>query len=150
MAAALHLRAEDAEDLAVISSCLQDSLVPLADMRYERAARRFVIAVNRFRWEGCAPQPAGGAAVFERIASAVTFEGVDGVTLQGIEQAKRERLLELLAVVTDAAAAGRAAILLLFAGGGTIRLDAEAIRCRLEDFGEAWRTQWRPQHRLET
>ncbi|MFI4986461.1 MAG: DUF2948 family protein [Alphaproteobacteria bacterium] len=153
MAGALHLRAEDAEDLAVLSSCLQDALVPLADMTFERAARRFVLAVNRFRWEGCAPPLSGpGVAdgVFERVACGITFEGVESVGLQGIDQGKREKVLELLAVMTDAAAAGRVAIHLLFAGGATIRLDADAIRVRLEDFGEAWPTKWRPQHQLES
>ncbi|HLI09969.1 MAG TPA: DUF2948 family protein [Alphaproteobacteria bacterium] len=158
----LHLRAEDAEDLAVVSSCLQDSLVPLADMRYERAARRFIVAVNRFRWEGCAPCTEAGSgpkAVFERIACGIVFEGVRKVSVQGIDQQKRDQLLELLAVLTgDAAAArlgGAAAsdagiILLVFAGGGTIRLDVDDIRCRIQDFGEAWPTQWRPWHRIES
>ena len=158
MAGTLQLRAEDEEDLAVISSCLQDALVPLSDMRYDRAARRFVLAVNRFRWEGGAPSPPGGQspdAVFERITCAVTFEGVNKVSLTGIDQGKRDHLLELLAIVSGGAAAppghtgaGGTAILLVFAGGGTIRLDADAIRCRIEDFGEAWPTRWRPQHRL--
>ena len=157
----LRLRAEDAEDLAVVSSCLQDALVPLTDMRYDHAEQRFVMAVNRFRWEGCEPctpeyAVAPGAA-FERIACGITFEGVRRVSVQGIDQRKRDRLLELLAIVTGKAAAARvgpaaadgpATILLLFAGGGTIRLDAEGIRCRLQDFGEPWPTRWRPQHRV--
>ncbi len=157
----LHLRAEDAEDLAVVSSCLQDALVPLSDMRYDHAARQFVMAVNRFRWEGCEPctpdyAVAPGAA-FERIACGISFEGVRRASVQGIDQRKRDRLLELLAIVTGEAAAARVGpaaadgpttILLLFAGGGAIRLDAGGIRCRLRDFGEPWPTKWRPQHRV--
>jgi hypothetical protein len=161
MAETLHLRAEDAEDLAVLSSCLQDALVPLADMRFERAAQRFVLAVNRFRWEGCEPCMPGAfgpEAVFERIACGVTFEGVRKVTVQGIDQSKHDRVLELLAIVTGTAAEGRSGpptaegsttILLVFAGGGAIRLDADGINCRLTDFGESWPTKWRPQHRIE-
>ena len=157
----LHLRGEDAEDLAVISSCLQDALVPLGDMQYDQQARRFVLAVNRFRWEGCEPcTPAyavAPGAAFERIACGITFEGVRKVAVHGIDQRKRDLMLELLAIVTGEAAAARVGppageggvtILLLFAGGGTIRLDADGIRCRLEDFGEPWPTPWRPQHRL--
>jgi len=162
MGGLLHLRAEDAQDLAVISSCLQDALVPLSDMRYDRPARRFMLAVNRFRWEGCEPcTPAyavAPGAAFERIACGIRFEGVRNVSVQGIDQRKRDQMLELLAIVTGEAAAarvgptaadGRTTILLLFAGGGTIRLDAEGIRCRLEDFGESWPTRWRPRHRME-
>ena len=36
--AALKLRAEDAEDLAVISACLQDALVPVRDLAKRDAA----------------------------------------------------------------------------------------------------------------
>ena len=155
MAGGLHLRAEDEEDLAVISSCLQDSLVPLSDMRYEQPARRFTLAVNRFRWEEGKPSAPGTApAPFERIACGIVFEGVDKVRLKGIDQGKRDRLLELLAVVADGPArrekgpaAGGASILLVFAGGGTIRLDSDGILCRLDDFGEAWPTKWQPRHR---
>ena len=162
MTGKLHLRAEDVEDLAVISSCLQDSLVPLHDMQFDRAARRFILAANRFRWEGCEPciEAAGLSkdAVFERIAAGLTFENVNKVSVQGIDQTRRDTPLELLAIVTGAAANagagsraadGSKAILLIFAGGGVIRLDADGIRCRLEDFGEPWPTQWRPRHRLE-
>lgn len=167
MAEGLHLRAEDAEDLAVISSCLQDALVPLREMRYEREERRFILAVNRFRWEGCEPRASGEYgpdAVFERIACGITFEKIRHVRIQGIDQVRRDQLLELLAIVTGGTAATRepvvapaaeeataegTTILLVFAGGGVIRLDADNIRCRLEDFGESWPTRWRPRHRLE-
>ena len=138
MAEALKLRAEDEEDLAVISSCLQDALVPLADMRYERAAGRFVFAVNRFRWE------ASRGNTFERVACGISFEGVRKVSLRGIAQSRRDQPLELLAVVAEE---GGRAVRLVFAGGGVIRLEVDALHCRLEDFGEPWPTQWRPQHR---
>jgi hypothetical protein len=38
------------------------------------------------------------------------------------------------------------AILLCFAGAATVRLEVEAIRCYIEDLGEAWPTAWRPAH----
>jgi hypothetical protein len=162
MAEILHLRAEDAEDMAVISSCLQDALVPLHDMQFDRANHRFIVVANRFRWEGCEPcieaAALGPEAVFERIACAVTFEGVTKVSVLGIDQGKRDTPLELLAIVVgeaDRANSGafapesRTTIRLIFAGGGVIRLDAGGIRCRLVDFGEPWPTQWRPRHRLD-
>lgn len=150
----LLLRAEDAEDLAVISSCLQDALVPLSDMRYEPAERRFVMAVNRFRWEACgADGPERGAEGYQRIACAITIEAVRRVAVRGIDQSKRERLHELLAVraldgATEAAPSP-AVIELAFAGGGAIRLEVDRIACRLKDFGEPWPTRWQPTHRTE-
>ena len=56
--AALKLRAEDAEDLAVISACLQDALVPVRDLAYVPEDRTFLLVANRFRWEnGLSPAP---------------------------------------------------------------------------------------------
>ena len=49
----LRLRAEDAEDLAVLSACLQDALVAVRDLAYDPGAGVFVLVANRFRWENC-------------------------------------------------------------------------------------------------
>jgi len=32
------------------------------------------------------------------------------------------------------------------AGDTAIRLETNGLLCHLEDFGEPWPTQWRPQH----
>jgi hypothetical protein len=52
----LKLRAEDDEDLGVISACLQDALIPLSDMEFLAAEMRFAFVANRFRWENCLPR----------------------------------------------------------------------------------------------
>ena len=51
----LRLRAEDADDLAVISAVAQDALISVKDLTYDRAERRFTLVVNRFRWEARPP-----------------------------------------------------------------------------------------------
>src|SRR5436309_7302412 len=56
--AGLRLRAEDADDLAVISACLQDALVSVRDLAYDPEARSFVFVANRFPCEPGAPPPA--------------------------------------------------------------------------------------------
>src|SRR5260370_17414403 len=71
--AELRLRAEDAEDLAVISACLQDALVSVRDLAYDRDARIFVLVANRFRWEGGAI--GGGAGrPFDRTLCGASFD----------------------------------------------------------------------------
>ena len=47
----LRLRARDADDLAVIAACVQDALVPVVDMAFLPTEKRFVLALNRFRWD---------------------------------------------------------------------------------------------------
>ena len=61
--APLKLRAHDAEDLEALAACLQDALVPLAEVVYLKSEKRFVMVANRFMWErGAADTPAPGTA----------------------------------------------------------------------------------------
>jgi hypothetical protein len=134
--ATLKLRAEDEEDLAVFSACLQDALAPVGDMEWLREEKRFVLVVNRFRWE-CKEGPA------ERTLTGIRFDEVEDVKVQGFSRAERTRILELLAIRRDGAAT-----VLEFADGARLRLEAPRIRASIEDVGEPWPTRWRPQHPL--
>jgi hypothetical protein len=140
--AGLRLRAEDSEDLAVISAFLQDALVTVRDLAYDRAARTFWLVANRFRWEKA---PAGEGAAFERTLCGVAFDDIDDVAYRGFHRSEEDRILSLLAIQTVPGAAG-ALIELEFAVGATIRLQAAAISCRARDFGEPWPTAWLPDH----
>ena len=142
----LRLRAADAEDLAVISACLQDALVSVRDLAYDRAARTFVLVANRFRWEASADGPDG--APFERILCGVAFDAVDGAAYRSFQRGEEDRILSLLAIREAPDRAG-ARIDLDFAGGAAIRLIVAEISCRVRDFGEAWPTAWRPGHQLD-
>lgn len=154
----LKLRARDAEDLAVISACLQDAIVDASDITFLRRERRFVLLANRFRWEARAaagdlpdaPPPGHGregdarfedAPLYERVHCALTFDRVRAVNYRGFRRAGRGMLLNLLAIAPE-----RGAILLSFSGGAAIRLAARGILCHMEDLGEPWPTRWRPHH----
>src|SRR5215469_12874165 len=95
MAGALKLRAEDAEDLAVISAILQDALVAIGDMTYEVEERRFVLVANRFRWEPAAGQP---PRTLQRTLAGLRIDGVTAVQRRGFSPKDSERLLVLLAI----------------------------------------------------
>src|SRR5947199_6585402 len=86
--AGLRLRAEDQEDLAVISACLQDALVSVADLAYDREARNFLLVANRFRWE-CRPSAEGDGVEFERILCGLSFEGVESVAYRGFRRTEQ-------------------------------------------------------------
>lgn len=45
------IRAQDADDLKVVSALLQDALVPVADATFLKPEKRFVMVANRFMWE---------------------------------------------------------------------------------------------------
>jgi hypothetical protein len=141
--AALKLRAEDAEDLAVISACLQDALVAVRDLAYVPEDRAFLFVANRFRWEnGLSPAP--GEAGFERTLCGITFSEVAAVSYNGFRRSEDGRILSLLAIRP-----GGGAVHLEFSGGATIRLEVARILCLAKDLGEPWPTQWQPRHDVD-
>ena len=141
---ALKLRAEDVDDLAVISACLQDALVAVRDLAFVPEDRTFVMVANRFRWER-ALRAARGEAGCQRTLCGITFGAVAGVSYLGFRRAEDDRILSLLAIRPGRD--GEAdTIQLEFSGGATIRLDVTRILCQATDLGEPWPTQWQPRH----
>ena len=160
-AAPLKLRAHDAADLRALATCLQDALVPLGDVAYLKAQKRFVMVANRFMWDRsvreapvsepvAASKEAGADVRFEeaearptyyRVNCAVTFDWVRNVGFRGLDPREKDQILSLLTIEIEPGA-----VRLVFAGGGAIRLDVRGVRCHLEDLGEPWPTQWRPSH----
>ena len=135
---ALKLRAEDADDLSVISACLQDSLVSVSDLAYVPEDRTFLLVTNRFRWEDGRRD---GEISHRRTFCGVAFNEVGAVSYAGFRRSEGNRILSLLAVRS----AGDA-IHLEFSGGAAVRLEVARIRCHVTDIGEPWPTQWRPRH----
>ncbi len=148
----LKLRAEDPEDLRVIAACLQDALVPLSDIHFQEAERRFILVANRFRWENCPdlPEAPEGDVVdcgsYERVNCGILFDNVTAVRRRGLDQRDRGRILELLTMDVEVSDDKRMAVVMLFAGGAAIRIEGVAIKCRISDIGEPWPTQFRPSH----
>src|ERR1051325_9456335 len=103
----LRLRAEDAEDLAVISACLQDALVAVRDLAYDPGARVFMLVANRFRWEDCHSGSLQGGP-FERILCGVSFDNVTAAAYRGFQRAEKDHILCLLAIRLAADAANAA------------------------------------------
>lgn len=138
----LRLRAADGDDIAVLSACLQDAVVPVADMAYLPGEARFVMVANRFRWEDAGSEDIEGK-IYERVHCGVCFDSVTAVRRKGLDQTRRSQILSLLALE-----AGEGYIELVFAAGVVIRLEVAQIMCHLDDIDEPWPTQWRPAHRL--
>jgi Protein of unknown function (DUF2948) len=137
----LRLRGEDAEDLAVISAVVQDALVSVKDLTYDRAERRFTLIANRFRWEG--KVDASNGVPYERTLCAVTIDAVDAVSYRGFRRRDDERILSLLAIRPGEKPGS---IDLEFSGGATLRLAVSTINVYATDIGEAWPTVWQPDH----
>jgi hypothetical protein len=146
----LRLRAEDADDIAVISAVVQDALISVKDLTYDRAERRFTLVANRFRWEG-RPDGAQGGPAIERTLCALSFGTVDRVAYRGFRRRDDERILSLLTIRVDEKPSDEKSgtIQLEFSGGGTLRLGVSAIEVHATDLGEAWPTAWQPDHDVD-
>ncbi len=151
----LKLSAEDAQDLTVISACLQDAITRRSAISYQKPQRRFAAVFNRYRWEGAPPDSAGAApqrtgvvphgTEGARIRTGVHFEGVLNVQSKGLPE-DTDTPIELLAMRSEPGVEGAATIVLEFAGGAAIRLEVECIDCYLSDLGRSWQALRRPTH----
>ncbi len=128
----LKLKAQDADDLAVVSALVQDAVVPAAQMRFDRDRRRFALLVNRFRWEDKDGAQARKRSV-ERVQAILFIDDVMAVRTQGVNPADKDMVLSLLAVDFAPSTDGMGTLTLTFAGDGALALDVEALDVGLQD-----------------
>ena len=133
--APVNLGAMDTEDLRVISSLVQDAIFPASDMTWRAGQRRFVILLNRFRWEDGARARHGA----ERVRALLVIDNVLKVASQGIDRRDGETILSLLCVEFQPGEDGTGDVLLTLAGDGAIRLTVEALEVTLRDVTRPYR-----------
>jgi hypothetical protein len=139
----LKLVALDEKDLEIVSAHTQDAVTKVGELAYQRAARRFVMPMNRFVWEA----PGGFFRRHdERRLSVLHFDRVLGARISRIDRSKADEVLSLLAIRFAPGEMPAGTVELDFSGGGTIRLDVECIEARLADLGAAWQAGSRPKH----
>ena len=138
----LKLTALDADDLGVISTAVQDALVTVRDCVHFKDERRFVLLLNRFRWEA---DPTVDSPYW-RTHSALVFNGVTAVRHHNIPLHEPDRMLELLTLTLEYGGGNDRLVTLRFAADRAIRLEIARLACHLGDVGEPWPTPWKPAH----
>lgn len=137
----LKLIALDSEDLDVISATTQDAIVRVGDMGFAKGDKRFALLMNRYAWED-----SSGGKTGIRKRAALHFDRVLSAKVAGIDTNAVEGALELLAIRFIETDPPSGTIELDFAGGGTVRLEVEALEARLSDLGAAWAAKAKPEH----
>lgn len=127
----IALRAEDAEDLAVIATLAQDAVLNAADITWDRPSRHFALLLSRFRWED-ADTARTEQRPFERVRSILAIGDVLRVRHDGINR-EAGTVLSLLSIVWQPAEDAAGTLLLQFAGDGTIAIDVECLTVDLRD-----------------
>ncbi|MBI1238749.1 MAG: DUF2948 family protein [Alphaproteobacteria bacterium] len=141
MTKALHLRAEDGEDLKILSAHLQDAVGQVGDLAFLPQQRRFALVLNRFQWE-----KADADGAFTRVRTGLHFGGILKAKSRGLRRDAPDGVFELLAIEFQPTNDGAGEIAIILAGGGEIRLEAECIEAELHDLSEPWPTAHKPQH----
>ncbi len=134
----LRLTAEDADDLAIISAQMQDSVLKREDLRFDPKRRRFALIANRFAWDA---QPAK-----ERRRAGLHFDDVTRVQSTGLARLPAAAVLSLLAITAKMDIDLSGEIELSFSSGISIRLSVSCINATMADLGGVWATAHTPSH----
>ena len=137
----LKLIARTEEDLRVVSAHLQDSIASVADIANLKKNKIFLMQLNRFMWEDVEK---GVFRKNKRIRTILKFENVMNVLSRNINQLKKDKFLDFLAIETNITPDKNYEMKIIFAGDATIRVISEVIEVTLDDQGEAWDTKKKP------
>lgn len=133
----LKLLANDADDLKIVASALQDAILRVGDIRYDPVARSISLRMTRFRHE---------ASKAERVECGVRIDGVMALQSQGIERGKPDAFMVVLDIRFAPADAPAGHIDIILAGGGVLRLAVEGLDLLLSDVSEGRPTKSKPDH----
>lgn len=130
--APLRLRAETAQDLGVLSTLLQDAVLPTSEISWTKRKLRFAALVNRFRWEDKAAAQAQGRP-FERVRSMLVIDGALNVAASGVDPGDKDLILSVLSLAFDPGEDGTGRVRLVLAGDGEIGVEVECLDVSLTD-----------------
>lgn len=132
----LLLLAQEPDEVPLISALLQDAIVRPADIAYDPRARRLVLLLHRYRWEG---------KDRTRVRAALRIESITRLQQRGWTDFRPNDpgtgLLSLLAFVVEGNV-----LTIAFAANATLRIEVECVDLVLEDIGQPWTATAQPNH----
>ena len=140
----LKLIARTEEDLRVVSAHLQDSIASVSDIANLKKNKIFLMQLNRFMWEDVEK---GVFRKNKRIRTVLKFENVLDVVSKNINQLKKDKFLDFLAIETSITPDNNYEMKIIFSGDSIIKVSSEVIEVTLDDQGEAWDTKNKPKHK---
>ena len=140
----LKLIAKTEEDLRVVSAYLQDSIASISDIANLKKNKIFLMQLNRFMWEDVEK---GVFRKNKRIRTILKFENILEVHSKNINQSKKDKFLDFLAIESSIMPDNNYVMKIIFAGDSIIKLVSEVIEVTLDDQGETWDTKNKPKHK---
>ncbi len=141
----LKLIAKNYEDLRVVSAHLQDSIVSVIEIAHLKKNKIFLMQMNRFMWEDVEK---GVFRKNKRVRSILKFDNVLEVSSRNINQTKKDKFLDFLAIESCKMPDNNYEMNIIFAGDSVIKITSEVIEVTLDDQGEPWSTKNMPKHKV--
>ena len=129
---ALNIGAFDISDLEIISSLIQDSILPASEIQWLPNSDKLVFLVNRFRWEDKDIVLSQGKIV-ERVQSLLVISHVKNVSSSGFSPKQKDKVLSILSISFDGDDGGFGNVLMILSGNGGIRVGVDALEINLRD-----------------
>lgn len=146
----LRLKAQDADDLGIISTLLQDAVLPMKETSWQPDMNRFGMLVNRFRWED-KDRAEMGKRGYERVQSVLVFDGVQNVSSMGIDPAHKDKIISILTVTFEADKDAAGKVVFTLAGDGALALEVECLDVTFKDVTKPYIavSKSAPKHKLD-
>ena len=127
---ALNIGAFDKRDLEVLSSLVQDSILPTSEIKWLSNADKLAILINRFRW---GDTKLSQGKNLERVRSLLVINHVKNVSSSGFSPKQKDRILSILSISFDGVEGGSGSVLIVVSGNGGIRVEVDALEINLRD-----------------
>ena len=144
----LSLRCEKNQDIKVISSLLQDSLVSNADIYFERTEKTFAFIANRFCWEKVSSK--NPKTSYYRVLSGINVQNVISVKQKNLIQKKNNETTLFYNLLTIEYDSVSNEITLIFSQGISVKLNISKLNLFIRDLNEPYPTQQIPEHFVES
>ena len=134
----LKLIASDKDDLAVISAAVQDAIINVGGIHFDKTARALTLRMSRYTHEA--------KDKTQRVEAGLRIDGVLALQSRSISRDSKDAFTVILDIefVPSDALAGQLNIIL--AGGGVLRAEVEAVDVILADTENARITKTKPNH----
>jgi Protein of unknown function (DUF2948) len=134
----LHLTAFDADDLPALSAQMQDAVLKVGDMQFDKKRKTFACVANRFAWDALPEKT--------RRRSGLRINHVLAARRLHPQTVNANTILSLLSISFVAKDDVSGTLTLQFSGGHGLAFDVDAVDIQLDDLGPAWGTNLEPDH----
>jgi len=140
----LKLAAVDQEDLNIFAACLQDAVVPIAGLNYDKTNGQFHLIANRFCWECYHDDNPNDDDnhPHQRVTAGLHIDHVKSVKKKGFDETHPDGFMNLLTIHNPR----KGCINLIFSGGGEIEIKIDKMKCLLSDLDNPYPTSQKPGH----